>query len=294
MAPEVVLGRGYNQTVDVYSFGILIWQMVTGKVPFREMGKKTFFDKVVIGGQRLKLEPYWPIAFQTLLKKCWHEDKLQRPTFKQVCYELETLIKMEEEVVRMKQNRFDRQCLDRCGLCSPWLRLIVVIGSGLVMMACIASVIGEDNGSGSSGGKDTVAAAVFGAISAFTCYVFVMQILRGKSISSPTLAAPLTTLTSTDFESPTSGITTSVMMESKRKSERDRDRDRERDRERERTPSRGSSSKKKSHSSSGQGVIDIETAMDLENEMESEFAGGAEVAFNPLNKVKQRNFSSNV
>ena len=30
MAPEVVMGRSYNQSVDVYSFSILIWQIVTG------------------------------------------------------------------------------------------------------------------------------------------------------------------------------------------------------------------------------------------------------------------------
>lgn len=53
-APEVVLGRSYHQSVDVYSFGILVWQVATGKTPFREMGKKAFVDKVIIGGQRLK------------------------------------------------------------------------------------------------------------------------------------------------------------------------------------------------------------------------------------------------
>ena len=50
-----MLGRSYHQSVDVYSFGILVWQVATGKTPFREMGKKAFVDKVVIGGQRLKV-----------------------------------------------------------------------------------------------------------------------------------------------------------------------------------------------------------------------------------------------
>lgn len=62
MAPEVVLGRSYHQSVDVYSFGILVWQVATGKIPFREMGKKAFVDKVVIGGQRLKVPPPPPPA----------------------------------------------------------------------------------------------------------------------------------------------------------------------------------------------------------------------------------------
>lgn len=41
MAPEVVLGRSYNQSVDVYSFSILVWQIVTGKVSRSE--KKNLF-----------------------------------------------------------------------------------------------------------------------------------------------------------------------------------------------------------------------------------------------------------
>ena len=34
MAPEVVLGMPYTEKVDVYSFGLLLWQMTSGEAPF--------------------------------------------------------------------------------------------------------------------------------------------------------------------------------------------------------------------------------------------------------------------
>jgi hypothetical protein len=103
MAPEVVRGLSYNQSVDTYSFGILIWQIATGKIPFREMGKKPFFDKVVMGGHRPTLDRNWPSAFGNLLKSCWHEDKGLRPSFYEISIELEAIIKAEEELMHLKE-----------------------------------------------------------------------------------------------------------------------------------------------------------------------------------------------
>ena len=99
MAPEVVLGRSYHKSVDAYSFGILIWQVASGKIPYQNMGKKTYFDKVVMGGMRPKLYPHWPVGFIELLKLCWHEDKNIRPTFYEIMAELSALIDEEENML---------------------------------------------------------------------------------------------------------------------------------------------------------------------------------------------------
>lgn len=99
MAPEVVLGRSYHKSVDAYSFGILIWQVASGKIPYQNMGKKSYFDKVVMGGMRPKLYPHWPVGFIELLKLCWHEDKNIRPTFYEIMAELSVLIGEEEDML---------------------------------------------------------------------------------------------------------------------------------------------------------------------------------------------------
>lgn len=92
MAPEVALGRQYNCSVDVYSFGVIIWQVLRSKVPFRDMGKKAYIQEVVVGGKRPPLDRRWPIGFSALLQRCWHEDKDARPSLSQVVTELDILI----------------------------------------------------------------------------------------------------------------------------------------------------------------------------------------------------------
>lgn len=84
MAPEVVLNRAYNASVDVYSFSILLWQVVSHKVPFAAMNKNTYFQEVVLNHRRLKLPSSWPEGFRDLLGRCWHEDPAVRPAFPEI------------------------------------------------------------------------------------------------------------------------------------------------------------------------------------------------------------------
>jgi serine/threonine protein kinase len=36
MAPEIILGKGYTFSVDWWSFGIMIYEMLSGKLPYGE------------------------------------------------------------------------------------------------------------------------------------------------------------------------------------------------------------------------------------------------------------------
>jgi len=42
MAPEVALNEPYHSGVDVYSFAVVVWQVLAGQVPFKEMGKRKY------------------------------------------------------------------------------------------------------------------------------------------------------------------------------------------------------------------------------------------------------------
>ena len=92
MAPEVALKRSYTELVDVYSFGILVWQMAKDKVPFKGYNKDEFLRNVVVGGQRPKIGQSWPSAFSSLLTRCWENSPFDRPTFAQIVTELNALI----------------------------------------------------------------------------------------------------------------------------------------------------------------------------------------------------------
>jgi len=34
MAPEILRGEKYTEAADVYSFGVILWEMITGDIPF--------------------------------------------------------------------------------------------------------------------------------------------------------------------------------------------------------------------------------------------------------------------
>ena len=88
MAPEIVLFQPYNEAVDVYSFGILLHQMLSLEKPFEGFSAKMMDKMVVRGGQRPKCDPKWSPRIQSLVQGCWNSVILKRPSMRQV---LETL-----------------------------------------------------------------------------------------------------------------------------------------------------------------------------------------------------------
>jgi serine/threonine protein kinase len=168
MAPEVVLGRSYHHSVDVYSFGILIWQVASGKVPFRDMGKKTYFDRVVVGGQRPRIDTRWPLAFAHLLRQCWHEDKHARPSFVTIVHELELLVKQEESLVLSQHKKLHRRFIRSCVWCFTRFRPVLFFVLLAVFCTSLWMVVDED---------DTVLGAVLGALSTFGIYAILMSYL---------------------------------------------------------------------------------------------------------------------
>ncbi|CAM9212432.1 unnamed protein product, partial [Choristocarpus tenellus] len=81
MCPEVALQYPYNEKADVYSFGLILWEMLTLKRPFEGLSRKEFLHTVIKGGKRPALEKEWTDDLKSLLRRCWSEDIDLRPDF---------------------------------------------------------------------------------------------------------------------------------------------------------------------------------------------------------------------
>lgn len=96
MAPEVAEGTPYNAAVDVYSFGILLWELNAGTKPFLGLTRGAFFEQVVHGGERPPIRNNkWPEPLCNLMRECWDASMWNRPTFRQVLERLDSLLDKE-------------------------------------------------------------------------------------------------------------------------------------------------------------------------------------------------------
>merc|ERR1712194_145959 len=85
MAPEVGLSQGYGLASDVYSFGILLWEICSLAKPFAEITSvDEFNEKVFEGGERPKVEGNWPRSAKALIRGCWTTWPGSRPSILEV------------------------------------------------------------------------------------------------------------------------------------------------------------------------------------------------------------------
>uniref|UniRef100_A0A8C6TFX4 Protein kinase domain-containing protein n=1 Tax=Neogobius melanostomus TaxID=47308 RepID=A0A8C6TFX4_9GOBI len=91
MAPEVIQSLPVSETCDTYSYGVVLWEMLTREVPFKGFEGLQVAWLVVEKQERLTIPTSCPASFAELMKKCWQADPKERPHFKQVQQTLETM-----------------------------------------------------------------------------------------------------------------------------------------------------------------------------------------------------------
>jgi len=94
MAPEVGLMKGYGFEADVYSFGILLWEICSLKKPFGKIKSAKEFDKLVfVKGERPKVRKGWSIGLTEVMTQCWDHDRKERPSMQAVKSHMAALVK---------------------------------------------------------------------------------------------------------------------------------------------------------------------------------------------------------
>jgi serine/threonine protein kinase len=85
MAPEMLLGKPFDEKADVYSFGIILWQLLTREEPFAEFTElEPFIKAVAVSGYRPPIPPGTNPRLAFLISKCWHALPALRPSFSEI------------------------------------------------------------------------------------------------------------------------------------------------------------------------------------------------------------------
>ncbi|XP_053499902.1 mitogen-activated protein kinase kinase kinase 7 isoform X2 [Ictalurus furcatus] len=85
MAPEVFEGNNYSEKCDVFSWGIILWEVITRRKPFDEIGGPAFrIMWAVHRGTRPPLIKNLPKPIESLMTRCWSKDPSQRPSMEEI------------------------------------------------------------------------------------------------------------------------------------------------------------------------------------------------------------------
>ena len=85
MAPEIFQGQKYTKASDIYSFGMIMWEYMTGRRPFWDRVHDTDLIIDICDGLRPPIgDTNVPNGYIELMKECWNPDTTKRPTAKYI------------------------------------------------------------------------------------------------------------------------------------------------------------------------------------------------------------------
>uniref|UniRef100_A0A2K6GVT5 Fibroblast growth factor receptor 2 n=1 Tax=Propithecus coquereli TaxID=379532 RepID=A0A2K6GVT5_PROCO len=105
MAPEALFDRVYTHQSDVWSFGVLMWEIFTlGGSPYPGIPVEELF-KLLKEGHRMDKPANCTNELYMMMRDCWHAVPSQRPTFKQLVEDLDRILTLttNEEYLDLTQ-----------------------------------------------------------------------------------------------------------------------------------------------------------------------------------------------
>lgn len=95
-APELMRSGRLSKAADVFSFGVLMWEVFAAAHPWQDHTMGEVMTAVMVEGRRLTWGPNTPKAYASLAEQCWQADPAVRPTFAQLVVQLQQLLEQHE------------------------------------------------------------------------------------------------------------------------------------------------------------------------------------------------------
>ncbi|KAG9459192.1 hypothetical protein H6P81_003700 [Aristolochia fimbriata] len=93
MAPEVLRNEPSDEKCDVYSFGVILWELSTLQQPWGGMNPMQVVGAVGFQHRRLDIPDDMDPAIADIIKRCWQTDPKLRPSFSEIMGVLKPLQK---------------------------------------------------------------------------------------------------------------------------------------------------------------------------------------------------------
>jgi serine/threonine protein kinase len=108
VAPELFAKKLYTEKADVYSYGIILWELLSRQMPFGDI--EAFSVPLMVSrGERPDMPKDSPLEWRKLIKSCWHQKPTSRPSFKKILVKLRTMLQtLREEKQARGESLGDR------------------------------------------------------------------------------------------------------------------------------------------------------------------------------------------
>ncbi|XP_039051277.1 uncharacterized protein LOC120192598 isoform X1 [Hibiscus syriacus] len=93
MAPELLSGKSnmVSEKIDVYSFGIVMWELLTGEEPYADMHCASIIGGIVNDSLRPAIPVWCDPEWKALMEQCWASDPADRPSFSEISQKLRNM-----------------------------------------------------------------------------------------------------------------------------------------------------------------------------------------------------------
>ncbi|XP_027956816.1 mitogen-activated protein kinase kinase kinase 13 [Eumetopias jubatus] len=89
MAPEVIRNEPVSEKVDIWSFGVVLWELLTGEIPYKDVDSSAIIWGVGSNSLHLPVPSTCPDGFKILMKQTWQSKPRNRPSFRQTLMHLD-------------------------------------------------------------------------------------------------------------------------------------------------------------------------------------------------------------
>lgn len=104
MAPEVLSNGKITEKADVFSFGVLVWECLTGREPWQHLNPFQIIYQVCFTDQQLDVPEGCPPALAALMRQCWSKAPEDRPTWAAVLDALDRCLPQRPALMPVAQH----------------------------------------------------------------------------------------------------------------------------------------------------------------------------------------------